>query len=341
MIALAREKRALRVRALAAAALALLLACGSGCSSDAASPTLGFDEPLRARAASSGTGQAKAQFREGAPPVIADGPTTTLETPGDVVLPPGKVGKQLLGYASLRAVAVGLRFRDYGTGYWIVPTGAPDRTQDPPVVGWRAEVDIGYALPPGLTALRAFAIDDAGRAGPPTDITVCLTPVVPDNLASCHPSLTPPSIVLSLSWDTNVDLDLRLIAPSGKILGPGKPTTQTGDGGIKTGDPGSAGTGKLEFDSMRGCTVDGRRRENVVWQGRPEPGVYAAYANLFDACGSSSVRFNLDLYLAGQPASDGEVTPQNRVPLRSGFLLAHDANGGASLGLFVAQMMLE
>ena len=332
-----------RTGAVTAAAMAflLLVLATSACSSDAASPTLGFDEPLRARAASSGTGQPRAQFRQGTPPVIADGPTTTLETPGDVVLPPGKVGKQFLGFASQNAVAIGLRFRDFGSGYWIVPTGAPDRTQNPPAVGWRAEVDIGYQLPPGLTALRAYAIDDAGRAGPPTDTTVCLTPPVPDNLASCDSSLKPPNIVLSLSWDTNVDLDLQLVTPSGKILGPGKPTTHAGDGGTATPGPDDPGVGNLEFDSMRGCTFDGRRRENVVWQGRPEPGQYAAYANLFDACGSSSVRFNFDVYLAGQPAAAGELNLQRRVPLGSGYLLAVDANGGANLGLFIAQFTLE
>ncbi|MET0594953.1 MAG: hypothetical protein ABW133_19795 [Polyangiaceae bacterium] len=322
------------------AVAAMLVALGAfGCSSDAVSATIGFEEPMRARPSSSGSGQARAQFIEGEPSLREGGPTTTLETPGDVVLPPGKVGKQVLGFAGLDAVAVGLRFRDFGSGYWIVPTGAPDRTQTPPLVGWRAEIDVGYGLPPGLTKLRAFAIDDSGRAGPPTDATVCLAPVIPDNLAACDPSRKPPAIVLSLSWDTNVDLDLRLVTPSGKVLGAGKPTTAIGDAGGS--DAGASTVGRLEFDSTRGCSVDGRRRENVIWQGRPEPGKYRAYASLFDACGLSSVRFLLDLYAAGEKASPEAVTPQQRIPLGQGFLLAIDANGGATNGLFVAEFTLE
>ncbi|HKQ71274.1 MAG TPA: hypothetical protein VJT73_18150 [Polyangiaceae bacterium] len=311
----------------------------AGCGEGAASTTLGFDEPLRARPYSVVGGQQKAQFREGNPPITPEGPTTTLENMGDAVLPPGKIGKRFEGAASPSAVAIGLRLRDLGSGHWVIPTGALDLTRTPPQILWKAEVDVGYGLPPGLAALRAFAIDDAGNAGPPRDTTVCLAPPIPDNAASCDPSLRPPAVVLSLSWDTNVDLDLRLVTPSGKVVAPGRPTTADGDiTGEALADP---HTGRLQFDSTRGCVSDGRRRETIVWQAPPETGQYLAYANLFDACDQSSVRFNLDLYVAGAPAAEGAVTPQLRTHLASGILLAVDANGGTGPGLFVRDFVLR
>jgi hypothetical protein len=99
------------------------------------------------------------------------------------------------------------------------------------------------------------------------------------------------------------------------------------DGGV------APGGGVLDRDSDANCVPDGQNREDIVWQDAPASGLYLAYANLFSACGKSSVRFTLTLYVP-EPVDGGQAMVAKLT--QSGELLAVQANGGASLGLYVA-----
>jgi uncharacterized protein YfaP (DUF2135 family) len=138
----------------------------------------------------------------------------------------------------------------------------------------------------------------------------------PDNLAACDPSVKPPALVVSLTWDTAADLDLVVAAPDGAILSPKRPTS--GDAGI------------IDRDSNSACTADGVQREDLVFQDAPPPGSYLIYADLFSACGHAPVHFQVAVTQAG-------ITTLTR----DGTLLAVDANGGASLGTFVTEVAAQ
>ena len=85
-----------------------------------------------------------------------------------------------------------------------------------------------------------------------------------------------------------------------------------------------------------GCAA-GLHREDVVFQHTPMPGTYLVYVSMFSACGAQAAPFTVTLYTA-EPAAGGDggqtLAQSFQVP---GELLAIDANGGASMGLFVRQ----
>ena len=102
---------------------ALLLA--ASCAGEQASPNKGIAEPVRVESG---------QFVPGALPGSAplssgDGgvdPQVTDISAADTDVEQGELGLSVSGHATTDAQAIGMRFTDLGTGYWVVGVGAPD-----------------------------------------------------------------------------------------------------------------------------------------------------------------------------------------------------------------------
>jgi hypothetical protein len=305
-------------------ALALLAGC-TGVQAD-----LGLDEPIRVP---------NARFVEsplpGLPPDELDpiAPAITLvETPNAVVRL-GQAGKELSGRTSLDAVAVAIAFDGLGTGHWVSPLGPPDPTAGNEPT-WTLETTIGWDLPIGPNAIHVVAIDEAGNAGRQYRTAVCVRPDLLDNFASCDATLLPPDTVISLSWDTAVDLDLMVHTPEGKLVSPNAPSTISHPPPITPAELAADGVGILDRDSNGGCRLDGIHREALVWRTTPAvAGTYTVYANLTDACGQGSVRFTATIYRA----TGGQLV---EVARQHGRLLADAADGGRGPGLFLLQLAL-
>ncbi|CAN5207201.1 hypothetical protein BH09MYX1_BH09MYX1_34270 [soil metagenome] len=299
-----------------AAALALVAVVACGESSDR---TLGLDEPIRVK---------RAQFFHGelpgtAPGTTSTGPKVTSVTLANPTVLPGQAGKKIDGRASGSSTAVGLRFADMGTGYWVVPTGAPD-AQFPGEIGWQADCDfpIFAGAQPGNHLLRVVAIDADGNVGAQEETRLCLAPKVPDNLHACDPSRPLPAAVVVLEWDADVDLDLVVLAPNGRTVDAKHPTVSGSDAGVV-----ELTQGAIDRDSNAQCVLDGRRQESLVFSTRPT-GSFDFYANLFSACGRRGAGFTLAVYEA---ENDALVMTREK----KGRVSAYDANGGATLGLYV------
>lgn len=261
---------------------------------------LALEEPVRVKSA---------QFIDGtlpgSPPGIA-GPAdlrvTSITSASRVALP-GQAGKKIDGRASARASAIGIRFADLGSGYWVFPLGAQD-PQFPGELSWEAELDFALATSdvPGFHPLRVVAIDATGAAGEQGELSVCLASRTPDNLSACDPKTPPPDAVISLRWDADLDLDLRVALPNGRTVDPKHPLTDPGvDGGASSPD-----VGVFSRDSLASCLADGRRQEDLVWQKRPQ-GTVDLYVQLFDPCGHQAASFTIIVYEA-----EGEV-PNRRL----------------------------
>ena len=314
-----------------------------GCSSE--SLTAGLSEPLQVRY---GNGR-NAQFISGALPgsepltsaeVLSGVPPQLPSASIDVsagVIEPADTGFTASGSTSGTAVAVGLRFLDLGTGYWVFPVTNQDPTK-PDTFNWNASVDFGPDIQSGRHPLGVVAIDANGNAGSQSSTRLCVTSDIPDNLSACSTSAKPPFTVLSLAWDTPVDLDLRVITPQGKVVDPKHPSTALPVNGQV--DPSAKGTGIFDTDAGRNCVVSGHRRENLVWQEAPLPGTYFVYVSLYDACGQSAVRFDLSLNRPGAPDKDGIVRMESTYD-QAGELLAIDADAGTKLGLFVTEFNVQ
>jgi hypothetical protein len=309
------------------------LAVAAGCGEP---PSLGLDQPLRVRGAT---------FRPGPlPGVPADG--AAPETPAAITLVEtmntiatlGEPAKRVNGRATTDTVAIGVALAGAGDGWWVLPVGAPDPTAGNEY-SWTIEAGLGWDLAIGPGAIDLVAIDGDGRAGRQTPVPVCVVPTVPDNLSTCDPTRAPPHTVVSLTWDRDVDLDLRVRTPSGKLVDHEHPTTIDQDAPITPADLRGEHVGILDRDSNAACRIDGFNRENLVWQTSPLPGPYLIYAGLSDACGQASVRLVATVYRS-EPA-EGGAARLVEVRRQEAQLVGIDADGGHGAGLFLMQLALE
>jgi hypothetical protein len=313
-----------------AIAAALLLACA-----DVAQEQNGADEPFRIRDAQfvraplPGKAPKKAADTGAAPSRAPQ--ITSLMSLNSVVVQ-GQGGKSFTGRASKDGVGVALALKGVSSGYWVAPLG----TIDPPTgePSWTVSTDFDRNLKPGNYQLLVAAVDEHGVAGQQQALMLCVDSRVPDNKKVCNPDLPLPKAVISLSWDNNADLDLQVETPDGTLVESKQPLTAPPDGDMLPDD-----VGALDRDSNAGCTVDGIRTENLVWQNVKPSGLFRIYANLFDACKQPAVRFRVEVYTAVSE-DDGSEHLQQWVA-RGGELLDISANGGAARGLFVTEFKFD
>jgi len=288
----------------------------------------GLEEPFRVR---------NAQFHEGDLPGSAPGDAGTSTTTPEItalesansLLRLRQPGKVFSGRTNPRGATVGVRFPTLGTGWWQLNVGGPDPTFDNDYT-WTLQADFSDALPTGLQNLRFVAIDEAGRAGEQRDYRVCVLPDVPDNLNACDPTIVPPDTVISLAWEEDVDLDLVVVTPEGRVVDARHPSAEM---------PATRTSGALDRNSNANCAIDSIRRENLVFQGAPAVGVYRIYANLFSACGRPATRYRATVHLR-EILEGGRTSGVRETFRRDGLLTALSANGGAALGTFVGEVTL-
>jgi hypothetical protein len=319
----------------------LALSCGSlACS--AQSLTLALEEPIRVPSAQFDEGELP-----GSPPLTADEvnagvnpktPVVLSVTFGNPVVPPGEPSRSFSGVASSDAVSVGVRFADLGSGYWILPTGGADATI-PGSLSWGFRAAFRRGVTPGKHRLLFTAFDEQGRSGTQTETTLCLLPEVPDNGNVCDPTKPPPALVVSLGWDAPVDLDLRVVTPTGKVVDSKHPSTADADADGNV-DPEQPGIGLISQDSFAACSADGRRRESLVFQSTPPAGNYLVYANLYEACGEAGASFDVSLHNS-VPGDAPDTLELAETFHQAGQLSAAHANGGSQLGMFITSFNVK
>lgn len=317
------HRRFLFVLALAATVIALVAAC-SGEKSES-----GLGEPLRVR-----NGVFKEGPLPGLPPAAAPGPgvsVTAIET-ASTVLRPAQGEKTLTGRASVGTAAIAIAIAGVGRGYWVLPVDGPDPLNNGEL-GWQALVEIGRDVPSGSKELRVVAIDAAGNAGTQRALPICVPRLLPDNLNACDPSIAPPAAVVSLTWDTAVDLDLIAVAPDGRVIDAKHPRGFTIDAGADAGGPAPPA---IDRDSNAACSLDRVQQEDLVFPDPPGPGSYLVFVNLFDACERAPVHFRVTVS-ARQVTADGKLGLVE-TETKGGTLTAVNANGGARLGTYVTEV---
>ena len=285
-----------------------------------------------------------AQFISGPLPGTLPGaagqvPAGALEVTGINLQPrplgAGWTNQAISGLVTSDATAVGVEFADMGTGYWVVVVGGTD-TQSPGQSDFSFTASFNASDPPGMHQLRVVAIGPSGKAGPQSEGAICFDTPYPDNLHACAPSKAPPAAVISVNWDTNFDLDLHVALPSGAEVSPKMPAVAV-DAGVAP---------QFDRDSLQGCVADGVREEDLVFQDSPPPGNYEIRVDPFASCGQPAAHFTVSVY-ESQPAgvcatcrnAPSAATCANcqlaRVFSQNGELLASQATGGSSPGLFI------
>jgi hypothetical protein len=274
---------------------------------------VGINEPIVAK---------NAELKKGELPSHDDGVLVTSLQLNFGVITPGAPSLSVSGRVSDDAYSVGIRLKELGSGYWLKPVGA----EDPSVPGeltFDYSISAATALEPGNHTFVAAAFDEKGRAGPEYEVPVCVVAPIPDNGNACDPENEPPPAILSLTWHSDADVDLIVVAPDGKTYDRSHRSSLNEDGSIRFG---------LEFDGSTGCIVDGKRRENFVWNDAPE-GTWLVYANLFDACHEAAVTFEATVYRKRRD-NDGGFRLDADEPLHGEFLRVQQ-NGGAGNPLYL------
>lgn len=264
------------------------LAALAGCTGLDASP--GLDADVRI---------AGAQFFPGAmPAATGDARVTSIDSPNNTIRA-GQIDKALSGRITRdgRAVAVGFTG---DAGYWTLPAGPLDVTL-PDQLTWAAKLSFAPTLDDGPRDLVVAAVDAAGRLGPPSMVTLRVRPHAVD--------LGGTRLVVSLSWDTEADLDLHVVVPSQPpvTVWSRHPSSYVPPGPGDPVDPDAiTAAGTLDIDSNSQCLIDGRREENVIWSGptaAPPHGTFSARVDTFSLCAAPTAHWTVDVYADGDPTS--------------------------------------
>jgi hypothetical protein len=233
-----------------------------------------------------------AQFFRGREPLATDGPAVSsfVVTSGRVLA--GMRGKPVSGLVPrvTRAVALSL---DGDRGWWLITPGAVDpQTLDQ--LGFSARLSFSPTLPAGRYSLIARAVDEKGRFGPPAEADLMTASQTPDGAR----------LVVTLSWDTQADLDLHLVTPSGVDVWAKKINSVDPPVPGSPGDPNAWMTGViLDFDSNANCQIDGRRQEDAYAM-TPPSGHYIARVDTFSLCGEAQADWRVTATLDGNALGD-------------------------------------
>jgi hypothetical protein len=300
-------------------ALALAVLMATACSGESAD--LHLDEPLLVQDSEFQSSSLADEEAEGEAAI-----TSISFSVGSVRA--GARGVPVSGRASGDAYAVAIGLEGQGSGYWTHRVGAEDPVA-PGELTFDVLVDLGANVEPGPSQLRIAAVDERGALGEAQLLDICILPEFQDNGNACDPSVAPPLAVLSLSWDSDADLDLTLVSPSGKVYNKSRRGVADDAGKVLA---------SFDRDSNSGCVLDNKRREDFVIQELPESGKWRVYANMFDACGAVAARFTAETYQRRKTGEDSYAL--RRVARVHGQFLRAQADGGGGSPLYLTSFEL-
>ena len=270
----------LTLRAVSVAASLVAAGCAAS-----ASPESGVTALLRA---------SNGQFVEGAlpPDTSATGSAVISGVAiNNTNVYPGEENFPLSGTVTGATALVGL---EDDVGYWIVPATLVDQTT---VGGYDFSTQLTFSplMPVGSQTLILRGVTADGTIGPAQLYKLEAATTVPTG-----------PLVITLAWDTEADLDLHVVIPSGDPNDPtpieiwakhpvGLPVPVLGGPPIYPEQ--IANAPYLDFDSNANCVVDGRRQENVIFPVAPPPGDYTVRVDTPSLCGQADAQWTVSATL--------------------------------------------
>jgi hypothetical protein len=208
---------------------------------------------------------------------------------------PGITGKSIGGVVGPGSTAVLIGMKG-DSGHWIVPVRSQDQTSPGDFV-FSAKASLSPTVPTGPATLVYRAVSSSGEVGP----------VSPQPLEIAAPAVQG-GLVISLDWDSEADLDLRVTAPNAQgeeveIWSRNKSSlVQPAPGAPPPSEADLAAAGVLDFDSNSQCVIDGRRQENVYWVTKPLAtlALYTVRVDAFSMCGEVLAHWRVQVLLDGQ-----------------------------------------
>lgn len=228
-----------------------------------------------------------AVFARGAFPEAANGPAVLGVYLARTTLEAGEQGRHVSGIvdASSTAVLVGL---EGDVGVWQVPVSVPP-PEAPDSLGFVANLSLSRTVPVGEHRLFFWAVDEVGRVGARSQLSV-------DVVAAAAPEA---SLVVTLRWEGQADLDLHVVLPDGSEVFSGDPVLR-GEGGELLA--------YLDVDANADCVFDGRGQENVVFEARAPVGTYVVRVETRSSCGTPSAPFTVTATQEGRSLGTAQGT---------------------------------
>ncbi|HEX4405918.1 MAG TPA: hypothetical protein VH560_13870 [Polyangia bacterium] len=275
------------MRGAISSAILSLLAVGAGCGG--ASADTGLDSLMRASGAQYASGELMSDM-------TATGPAVAFVQTNSTVITAGlsrNIGGSATGTAT--AVQIGL---SGDNAHWIVPTGTMD-TDTPGNFTFQTVLSFSSTLPAGMRTIVFRAVDKDGQLGASHDLAVRVQSPIPQG-----------TLVVSLDWDTESDLDLHVTVPNATdatnpVIVWAKsplalPVADAMGNPIIHNSAQVAAAGALDYDSNAGCVIDGRRQENLIFPvgtpavpATPPPsGTYEVRVDTTSLCGQGSARWH-------------------------------------------------
>lgn len=182
------------------------------------------------------------------------------------------------------------------TGHWVLPVASMD-VAAPGDFTFSGQIALSQSTPLGPATLLLRAVSQKGEIGPVYKQAWKITEIAVSG-----------GLVISLDWDTEADLDLRVTAPNaaGKEVEIWSRKTSTvikpapGEPALTEAD--LATVGRLDMDSNSQCLIDGRRQENVYWPTKPAPAnqLYTVRVDAFSLCGEAFAHWRVRVLLDDQ-----------------------------------------
>jgi hypothetical protein len=222
---------------------------------------------------------------------------------------PGVADRPLSGSArESSAVLIGL---PGDIGHWIAPTGIRDTdVTDEVDYIFQTRFSLSPLLPldPPDRTLVFRAVDAAGQVGPPLSLPIKV-------IAQTSPigvSLEGQPLVVSLVWDAEADLDLKVRMPN-PLFDPADPKSQPtidiwtkhrvalpvrGNSELPYTEDEVKDVGQLDYDSNANCVLDGLLQENLIFTQAPPspkaapPGTYEVRVDAASLCGQATARWH-------------------------------------------------
>jgi hypothetical protein len=255
---------------------------------------------------------AGAQFVAGPMPAATAGPEVASIQLLTNTIWPGCSDKPIRGALGPSATAATLALSG-DEGYWIVPAGVPD-VSAPTLPTFHATASFSTILTPGAYSLQVRAVDGAGNFGPPGAQTLTALAQPPSRTVQGE-------LVITLTWDTEADVDLHVVDPIGNEVFHGAPSSCNAfaPGGSTPGQS----CGILDVDSNADCAIDGLRQEDVIWAATPPRGHYLVRVDTPSLCGQVSAHWTTRAIVHGAVISAAKGTAFD-----TDTQGAHDRGGG-------------
>jgi hypothetical protein len=253
-----------------------------------------------------------AQFFKGPMPADTHGPAVAAVSLLTNTVAPGFLDKPLSGAVAPNATAAAVGIAG-DQGYWVLLAGPPG-VDAPTFPTFDAVLSFAPTVPPGLYSLVVRAVDGSGNFGPP----------FPEALTVTSTGIPAGALVVHLEWDTESDLDLHVVDPSGTEIFYRNITSYMAPGPGQPGDAGTPGDyGYLDFDSNAGCVIDGRRQENVIWKDGYPTGHYVARVDTKSLCEEVEAHWTVEVVKRGTP-----IASARGMSLGSDTRFNHDRGAG-------------